>query len=180
MENNNFYQILRSRYSVRRYQTSLIPAESLDRILETGREAASAANRQPWYFIVCSGDDKVRLNKIFYRDGFRDAPVAIAAVANIKDAWKRKSDEMNFAYVDVSIAVTEMILAATAEGLGTCWVASFDYIEAKKILEIPDDMDIVTLFTVGYPHPEDKQPQRVRKPAKEVIFNRRFGEPREK
>jgi len=180
MENNNFYQILKNRYSVRRYMTDPIPAQSLDRILETGREAASAANRQPWYFVVCAGEDKVRLNKVFYRDGFRDAPVAIAAVANMKEAWKRKSDEMNFAYVDASIAVTEMILAATAEGLGTCWVASFDYSEAKKILEIPDDMDIVTLFTVGYPHPEDKQPQRVRKPAKEVIFNRRFGEPREK
>jgi nitroreductase len=179
MEKNNFYQILKSRYSVRRYQNTPIPAESLDRILETGREAASAANRQPWYFIVCSGDDKARLNKVFYRDGFRYAPVVIAAVANMKEAWRRKSDEMNFAYVDVSIAVTEMILAATAEGLGTCWIAAFDYEEAKKILEVPDDMDIVTLFTIGYPHPEDKQPVRVRKSAKEVIFDGRFGNHRE-
>lgn len=178
MGDDNFYRILKSRYSVRRYKTDPVPADALERIIETGREAASAANRQPWYFIVCSGEAKEKLNKVFYRDGFRDAPVAIAAVANSAEAWKRKHDGKNFAYVDVSIAVTEMILAATAEGLGTCWVAAFDYEEAKDILQVPDDMDIVTLFTLGYTHPEDKQPGRVRKSAKDVIFDGRFGNPR--
>lgn len=177
MSEDNFYKISNRRYSVRRYSNKPVPADLIDRILEIGREAASAANKQPWYFIVCINEDKQKLDKVFYRDGFRAAPVAIAAVADMKEAWIRKSDGQNFAYVDVSIAATEMILAATAEGLGTCWVASYDYQEAKKILEIPEGMEIVTLITIGYADPDDRQPDRTRKNIKDIVFKGKFGNP---
>jgi nitroreductase len=180
MSKDNFYDVSKKRFSVRRYSEKPVPSEMLDKILEIGREAASAANKQPWYFIVCINEDKLRLDKVFYREGFRAAPVAIAAVADMKEAWIRKSDGKNFAYVDVSIAVTEMILAATAEGLGTCWIAAYDYPEAKRILEIPENMEIVTLITIGFPESNEKQPERARKEMKDIAFKGKFGKPWDK
>lgn len=155
MENKSelFYQVLRSRRSVRQYADKEIPREALDRILETGRLSPSAANGQPWSFIVISkGHPKwTELHEAFYKDGFRKAPVVIAACAQPAKAWVRKEDSSNYAWVDVAIAVTEMILAATAEGIGACWVASFDLAKARKILNVPDGTEIVTLLTLGYP-----------------------------
>jgi nitroreductase len=169
-----FYSILKSRYSVRNYLKDEVPDTVIERILEVGREAASAANRQPWAFVICKGKDKKPLNEVFYKDGFQDAPVVIAALAKPAEAWIRRQDNRNYAYVDVAIAVTEMILAATAEGLGTCWIAAFDCEEAMKILEVPDDMEIVTLVTLGYPLPGEKQPKRIRKPEKDTIFKGKY------
>ena len=173
-ELDNFYSILQKRYSVRKYSTKPVPKEVLDRILAVGHEAASAANRQPWAFIICEGESKKALDEVFYRDGFKDAPVAIAALSKPDEAWERRQDGSNYACVDVTIAVTEMILAATAEGLGTCWIAAFDLDKAKDILDVPDNMDIVTLFTLGFLPDGEKQPERNRKPIEDIIFKGKY------
>ncbi len=169
-----FYKILEKRFSVRDYLPDPVPAEVLERILKVGKEAASAANKQPWHFIVCEGEDKKRLDDAFYRDGFKNAPVALDAVGVPAEAWVRRNDGKNYSYVDVSIAVTEMILAATAEGLGTCWIAAFDYEKAKDILEVPDEMEIVTLLTIGYIPDEIKKPERNRKRLDDIIHRGKF------
>ncbi len=166
-----FYQILRSRRSVREYQDMPIAKDILERILETGRLAASAANCQPWDFIVMDQNHPKReeLNQVFYKDGFLKAPVVIAACAESEKAWVRSADGANYAWVDVTIAVTEMILAATAEGIGTCWVASFDLEKARRILNIPKNIELVTLLTLGYPlEPLDIQ-EKNRKPMSEIL-----------
>lgn len=168
----NFYNVLRSRRSVRQYTDRDMAPEVLDRILETGRLAASAANCQPWHFIVIGPKSPQReaLNTVFYKDGFKQAPVVIAACAEPSKAWLRKNDGVNFAWVDVTIAVTEMILAATAEGVGSCWVASFDLEKAGKILHIPQGMELVTLITLGYPEEPLDIRKKDRKP-KDQIFH---------
>jgi nitroreductase len=53
--------------------------------------------------------------------------------------------------VDVSIAFTHLILAARAEGLGTCWIGAFDNDEVKKLLDIPDTWNVVAITPLGYP-----------------------------
>jgi nitroreductase len=168
-EMKEFYSILEKRFSVRQYLKDPVPRNVIDRILKVGNEAASAANKQPWAFILCQGEDKKKINDVFYRDGFKDAPVAIVAVADLQNAWTRRNDGKNYAYVDTTIAVTEMILAATAEGLGTCWIAAFDYEKAKEILDIPEGMEIVTLFTIGYIPEDIKQQERNRKPMENIL-----------
>lgn len=173
-ELENFYKTLEKRYSVRQYSNKPVPKESIERILKVGQEAASAANRQPWAFVVCEGVSKLELNPVFYRDGFKDAPVAIAALSKPEEAWERRQDGQNYAMVDVTIAVTEMILAATAEGLATCWIAAYDYEKGREILNVPENIDIVTLFTIGYPADNEAQPERTRKPVEEVIFRDKY------
>lgn len=169
----NFYHVLRSRRSVRQYTDRDIAPEVLGRILEAGRMAASAANCQPWHFIAIDRQSPKRgeINAVFYKDGFRKAPVVLAACAEPAKAWVRKNDGANYAWVDVTIAVTEMILAATAEGVGSCWVASFDLDKAIEILHIPDGMELVTLLTLGYPEEPLDERKKDRKAGDQIFHS---------
>ena len=54
-------------------------------------------------------------------------------------------------YVDLAIALDHISLAATEKGLGSCWIGHFNQEEAKKILDIPDEYEIISLMTIGYP-----------------------------
>lgn len=168
----NFYELFERRKSVREFQDRPIAPEVLARLLETLRRAQSAANRQPWRFIVVEKKDRAELNDALTKEGFRGAPIIIAACAEPKEAWTRKADRVNYAWVDVTIAVTEMICAATAEGLGTCWIASLEPAGVKKILGIPEDTDIVALIAIGWPNEELKREEKARKPLEEII---RYG-----
>ncbi|OGP25445.1 MAG: hypothetical protein A2X93_04640 [Deltaproteobacteria bacterium GWC2_56_8] len=168
----NFYELFERRKSVREFQDRVIEPDVLERLLMTLRRAQSAANRQPWRFIVIEKKDRAELNEALTKEGFRGAPVIIAACAEPKEAWIRKPDKVNYAWVDVTIAVTEMICAATAEGLGTCWIASLEPARVKEILRIPDGIEIVALIAIGWPKEELKKEEKARKPLEEII---RYG-----
>lgn len=150
-EKEIFYRIIKSRRSVREFRDREIPDDVLERVLETGRRSASAANRQPWYFVIARKSEGHSLYNLLYGRKFQNAPVIIMGVADRNQAWERKSDQVNYAWVDVTIALTEMILAATAEGLGTCWVAAFDDAEARRILGLREGLDPVSMVVLGYP-----------------------------
>ncbi|MBI5789804.1 MAG: nitroreductase family protein [Candidatus Schekmanbacteria bacterium] len=147
-----FYDILKRRKSIRQFSGKAIEEEKLARLWEVLRSSPSAANRQPWHFIVLPKKGREKFDQeVLTKDGFHSAPIIIVACAVPDEAWVRKEDGENYAWVDVSIAVTEFITAATAEGLGTCWVASFNLNQAKKLLKLPEEFEIVTLLAVGYP-----------------------------
>jgi nitroreductase len=86
----------------------------------------------------------------------------------------RKTDNRNYAWVDVSIAVTEMIGAATAEGIGTCWIAAIDAERVKEILSIPAHIDVVGIIALGYPVKELEREEKARKNIEEVVYNGRW------
>ncbi|MEM2431206.1 MAG: nitroreductase family protein [Candidatus Bathyarchaeia archaeon] len=83
--------------------------------------------------------------------------------------------------VDVAIAMQNMVLAATAEGLGTCWVGSFNEEEVKEMLRIPDDHQAVALLALGYPYKGTDIQGRIphlirrRKNLEEIVSFEEFG-----
>ncbi len=168
-DRESFYRIIQSRRSVRSYLEDEVPEESLMRILETGRRAASAANCQPWYFLVARRRDDHPLYKLLRGRSFEKAPVVILGLADRERAWVRKWDGANYARVDLSIALTEMILAATAEGLGTCWIAAFDPAEARRLLNIPPGLDPVSMFSLGYPAEPLKEEEKDRRSMDDIL-----------
>lgn len=171
----NFYNLICRRKSVRNYTDQDIEEEKLNRILEMARCAPSAANCQPWHFIVLKKEGREEFNrKVLSGFGFHNAPVILVACAEFDKAWERHQDGKNYAWVDVSIAVTEMVTAATAEGLGTCWVASFDPETVRELLNIPEKMDIVTLLTIGYPQTPLKKEDKNRKPLEDIIHYQKW------
>jgi len=140
------FEAIQRRKSVRAYAQTPVPEEKLERILEAARLAPSAENIQPWYFIVVTGHEKRKqIAKSGIFAGFlEESPVVIIGCGD------RKASPKWYA-IDVSIAMQNMVLAATAEGLGTCWIGSFDEGLVKKLLKIPGRFNVVALLTVGYP-----------------------------
>lgn len=164
-----FYELYERRRSVREFADRDIEPGKLARLLMTLNRAQSAANRQPWHFIVAGKKGREALNALLYKEGFRNAPVIIAACADPAEAWVRKADRVNYSWVDVSIAVTEMIGAATAEGIGTCWIASLEPDRVKAALGVPDHIEIVGLVALGYPPAELVKENKSRKSLGEII-----------
>lgn len=164
-----FYELYDRRRSIREFLDKPVGLDKLSRLLMTVNRAQSAANRQPWHFIVVEKKDRQELNATLTREGFKNAPVIIVACADPGQAWVRKTDGVNYAWVDVAIAVTEMIGAATAEGIGTCWIASLDAARVKQILNIPERIDVVGMIALGYPVEELKKEEKARKPIGEII-----------
>lgn len=166
-----FYELFMKRKSVRDFIERDIDNEVLERILEIGRRAPSAANCQPWHFIVLRKKDRGDFDELLQKN-FSAAPVIIIGCAEKEKAWIRKSDGMNYAWVDVTITMTEMVAAATAEGLGTCWIAAFDSEKVKTVLRIPPRIDVVAAIAVGYPEEPLVREEKRRKDMKEIIhFN---------
>ena len=109
------------RRSVRRYAAKGIPDDHLKAILEAGRQAPSAANRQPWHFVVVRDEERKRklAAACSGQDWLADADVIVAGLGKpeVNEKWYP---------VDVAIAMENMILAATALGYGTCWIGAFE------------------------------------------------------
>ncbi len=139
------FDAIKARSSVRAYDPTPIPKESLDRILESARLAPSANNYQPWHFIVVTDEGKRKeLSKGTYARFLKESPVVIVGCGD-----RKRSPE--WYAVDTTIALQNMVLVATNEGLGTCWIGSFDEDDVRKLLSVPDELSVVAMLSVGYP-----------------------------
>ncbi len=146
----DLYKAIRVRRSIRRYKAKQVEEAKLSRILEAGRLSPSAANRQPWHFIVVTDPEvKENMRESYGRDWFSEAPLVIVVCVDPKTAWVRGDGE-EFWKIDGTIALQTMILQATEEGLGTCWIGAFDEAAAKKVLGIPPDIRVVAMTPPGY------------------------------
>jgi nitroreductase len=143
-------------------------------VLEAGRLAPSAANFQPWHFIVLRSEAaRKRLKPVYDRDWFVTAPVIIAVCLDTKVAWMR-SDRKSYGEVDIGIVVDHMTLAATDLGLGTCWVGAFNLAEARAALKTPDHIEPMAFFPLGYPTP-NAAPAKKRKELAEIVSWESYG-----
>lgn len=159
--------IVLSRKSVRRYEQTEIPQDVLDKILEAGRQAPSAANRQPWHFIVLTDYEiKKELSSGVFNRFIKDAPVAIVGCAQ-KDLILGK-----WSIVSTAIALQNMVVAAWAMGVGSCWIGDFNEEQVRKLLVIPESWGIVALVSFGYP--SEKPQQRKKKAIEEVVSFNKF------
>jgi nitroreductase len=163
----DFHDVIAQRRSVRAYRDEPIDQETLGRVLEAARIAPSAANRQPWHFLVIRDAElRARLLEAYSQPWFVAAPVIVCACARPSEAWQR-SDGKNYSDVDVTIAMDHLILAAAAEGLGTCWIGAFKPDRLREVLGLPDELEPVALTPLGYPA-EQPEP-RPRKRLEEII-----------
>jgi len=137
-------EAIKTRKSVRAYDSRPIPNEILLRILEAGRLAPSAGNIQPWHFVVVSDVEKrKRIAQTRYARFLGESPVVIVGCGDQKASPR-------WYMVDVTIALENMVLTATNEGLGTCWIGSFSEDEIREMLKIPENFRVVALLAVGY------------------------------
>jgi nitroreductase len=148
----DFQELIRVRRSVRGYKPDPVEEDVLFRVLGAGRVAPTAANLQPFHLIVVTdADTRARMQAIYPRDWFYAAPVIVVGCVEPAKAWKR-GDGWNAAEIDLAIVMDHIILAATEEGLGTCWVCNFDEAKTKEILGIPPEMRVLAMTPLGYPN----------------------------
>ncbi|MBN2349220.1 MAG: nitroreductase family protein [Bacteroidales bacterium] len=148
-----YLELIHHRESVRSYDTEQkISKDILNRIAEAGRLAPSAANRQPWKFLIVSSEEMLKSVRACYtKQWFADAPHILVVVGNKNDAWVRSFDSYNSIETDLTIAMDHMILAATNEGIGTCWIAAFDPEILRNALSLSKNEVIFAITPLGYP-----------------------------
>ena len=144
-----FQELIRRRYSVREYRPEPVSEEALALILEAGRLAPTAANRQPFRIVVLHGAGRQEaLGRVYARAWFQQAPVVLCVCGVPGEAWVRK-DGRSHMDVDAAIVMDHVILAATDEGLGTCWIANFDVDAARAVFELRPGEVPLLLTTLG-------------------------------
>jgi len=163
----DFLELAHARNSIRGYLPDPVDDALLQKVLEAGRMAPSAANRQPWHFIVVRDPaHKAALRDAYDRDWFMSAPAVIVVCVELNVAWQR-SDGVNYAMVDGAIAMDHITLCAADLGLGTCWIGAFDPDVLHRCLSLPGHIEPMAMTPLGYP---DAPPRpKDRKPAEEVI-----------
>lgn len=171
------FEAIKERRSVRSYLEKPVPKEVIERIVEAGTYAPSGANLQPWRFVLV---DDPELKKEIARGAkflfikSRHVDEAPALLVCLADTQKSK-----WSLIDVSLACQNIMLAAHALGLGTCFIGIFDEKRIKELLQIPDKYKIVGLITLGYPSRKEEAPPRV--PVSDVLtFNSFYGQEKKK
>jgi nitroreductase len=138
------FEAIKERKSIRAYQDKPVPREVLERILEAGRLAPSARNVEPWHFIAVTDKEKRKaLSKGLYAKFVSEAPLVIVICGD-------KKASSDWYTIDSSLAAENMVLTAVNEGLGTCYVGSFNEADVKILLKVPDNFEVLMMLTIGY------------------------------
>lgn len=168
------WDALRSRRNVRRFAPKPVPEDALERILDAGRRAPSAKNRQPWDFVVVTDPSQLtELSRVWRGAAYvAQAPVAVALVAP-EPKGERESQLIQF---DLGQATMMMMVAAADLGLGTGHASVADQDLARSVLGLPRDRFCAYLLAVGYPAEGDLRPLRRlnRRPLEEVVHYGRW------
>ena len=163
-------EAIAGRRSVRKYSEKAVSDDELRRVLDAGRWAPSRGNSQPWKFIVMK-DDRVRkdVGAVMSTGKFlSDAPAGVAVVV---DPETSKHPEQEGA-----AATQNMLLAAHALGLGTCWISvhGTSWEEAVQgLLGVPPGEWVISVVSIGH---AAENPEKGRKGLEELAFTDRYGD----
>ena len=176
---DNYYELVNERRAIRKYKQFDIPDEDIKKILDAARLAPSAENSQPWRFIIVKDQKSKDLLA-------RPSPQSFIVDANIivvvlGDPSVSCCPVATWTTRDPMIATDHLVLAATALGYGTCWIASYEsrpkewVEEVKRTLKIPEHMHIIVLVAIGVP--DENPAPRPRKTLQEISFTEVYGNP---
>lgn len=171
----DFMTLAKKRCSVRAYRPDAVEQEKLDVILEAGRIAPTAANRQPQRILVIrseAGLEKLKTSARVY-----GAPLALVVCADHAHSWKRSFDGKDAADIDATIATTHMMLVAADLGLDSIWVCHFDPDGVRTGFGLPGNVEPVNILGIGYAEGPVKSPDRHavdRMPQSEIVVMEHF------
>lgn len=165
----NFYELSKQRYAVKHYSSQPVEEEKILQILETGRIAPTAANKQPQKIYVLKSEEALKkarsTSKMVY-----NAPVVFLVCYDDQLSWKGTAfGDPNYdgGEVDASIVTTAMMMQATELGLGTVWIRGFCAEVVSKTFELPEHIHPVCYLLVGYPA-ENAKPYPMHEKRKEL------------
>ena len=167
---NSIMETITSRRSIRRYTKDPLPEKALQDILQAVQWAPSWANTQCWEIVVVNDPDvKQQLQDVLSPKNpaslaMVSAPVVLAVCGRKERSGFYKGNSTtrfgDWMLHDMGLATQNILLAAASHGLGTVVVGAFDHDRAGKVLQLPDDVEVVTLIPVGCPDHQPGPPQR--------------------
>ena len=175
-------EAIRTRRTIRKFRPYEMPKESLTKILEAARLAPSAANAQPWLFIVVEDQAaKQELARVTAHSYLAEASVVIAVLGDPKTAGSGGGfPSRSWLQFDVAVAVEHMVLQATELGLATCWDVAYDEFSVKRVLRVPEQVlpggwKVMALLPIGLAG--ETPPTQERKPLSQLVHLNTFGNP---
>jgi nitroreductase len=157
-DDKDLYELIAGRRTIRRFKPEPVAREMLERLVDVGRLAPSAANMQPLEFVVV--DDAQLKAEVFpllkwaaYIAPEGNPKPGEEPAAYIVTLANAKVREKMFEY-DIGAAMENMIIAALAEGIGSCWLLSIDRDRMRPLLGVPEDYRIDCVLALGYPAEE--------------------------
>ncbi|MHA1906806.1 MAG: nitroreductase family protein [Candidatus Thorarchaeota archaeon] len=180
MQELEFFKVVEKRRSIRKYKDVDIPEEDIIQMIKAARLAPSTNNTQPWQFLVVKESETIKLLSTVAggQHFIAGANTVVMALANRKSSCCPGNPSM-WHVQDTMIATEHLVLAATALGYGSCWVAMLDSRNSHNIalvkdaLRVPDDVDIVALVTLGVP---DEEPApRSTNELDQIVFSEAYG-----
>ncbi len=165
-----FYDVLKKRRSMRGYTAEPVPDAVLEKLQDAVRLAPSGCNYQPFKFIFIRNEELRKKIAAYYPYGWLDQPgMLVAALGNADASWHRATGE-SIIELDIGIAMEHLILAATAEGLDTCWIGAFPQERVNELLNVSAPWSTVAIAAVGYgsKHPAER-PNKTNDELFEVI-----------
>jgi len=162
------FDAVRTILAVRSYKDTPVPADLVKRMVEAGRLSGSSNNRQPWHFIVVQDREMLRRLAAVSPSGPYVSQASFAIAVAIEKASR-------FGISDGSRAIQSMMLTAWSEGVGTNWVGFVGMSEAKALLGVPDDFDLLAIVPFGYPVNPAGRGKKKRKPLSQVASRERYG-----
>jgi nitroreductase len=162
---------------VRKFLDRPVEQEKLDLILEAGRNAPTAGNRQPHRILVVNREEGLKKVDLCTPCRF-GAPAVLITAYDKAEYWVRSFDGENSGPVDASIVTTQMMLQAADIGLGTTWVMFFDPAKTVEEFNFPETLVPVAFLPLGYPAPDavpaDRHTQR--HPLERIVYYHDFSQ----
>ncbi len=146
---NQFSELIKKRYSVRKYSSKPVEEEKLKMVLEAGRIAPTAKNVQPFRIYVLKSKESMEKIRTITPMAF-DAPMMLMVAGKLNETWKSPFGGRDHTCTDCAIITDHMMLQAESLGLGTCWVGWFDPKAIHDAFSLPDDEEVIDLLPIGY------------------------------
>jgi nitroreductase len=157
------FEAILKRRSVRNFEKKEIPKEKIEKLKEALIWAPSAGNLQARkFYFVFNEEIKKKLAKAALNQNFiAKAPLVIVGCCDLeKISWYGERGKNLYTICDVSAAIENLMLVATSEGLGACWVGAFDEKEVLKILNLPKNERPIVIVPIGFPKEIPNPPER--------------------
>ncbi len=144
-----FKEVIKARYSCKKYGPEKVEREKLQAILEAGKAAPTAKNLQEQMIYVVESEEN--LAKIDAATPCRyNAPTVLVVAFDRTNVFTYPGGQRDSGIEDAAIVATHLILAAADEGVDSCWLNNFDPDKLKQALNLPEQMEILMLLDLGY------------------------------
>jgi nitroreductase len=144
-----FKEVIKARYSCKRYGSRRVEKEKLDSILNAGRLAPTAKNLQEQHIYVLESPEALaRVDSVTpCRYG---APTVLVVAFDKSNVYTYPGGKRDSGVEDATIVAAHMILAAADEGVDSCWINRLDPEQLAEALGLPENEEILMMMDLGY------------------------------